>query len=467
MCLSQFWTLHESFPITECRLLSNTNSLLARFCFSGNLCPAFRSKCDFWRDSKPSKERRRFVGTEVHPPVSDVAAQRNTVIRLWAQLAWRQRSAAFGAMMALLALSLALAVLLPNLYTSTVLIMPPQQNSSSSAALMSQLGSVGAAGALSGGLSIKNPNDLQVSLLKSQTLEDAMVARFHLREEYHKRFLSTTRKRWERMTKIDNGLKDGLIRISVSDRDPRRAAELARGWLEEYEHLTASMAVTEASQRRLFFEKEQAGARASLAVAEENLKDAQQRTGVLEIDGQSRAMIASAAMLRAQVASKQVEIRAMREFAAGQNPDLIRAEQELKGLESQLSAMDVDSDNGAGDLVSGKGKITQAGLDYTRALREVKYREAMYELLTRQYEAARVEEARQGPLIQVVDPAAVPDRPAYHIMLWVTAGALLLALPLMLAAAWIAEAASIALRHRRLCGSWKSAVEQFLAGEAA
>lgn len=407
------------------------------------------------------------MGTVVHSPVSGAAAQRNTIILLWAQLAWRQRRAAIGALITLLILSLGMALLLPNLYTSTVLIMPPQQNSSTSAALMSQLGNIGAAGALSSGLSIKNPNDLQVSLLKSRTLEDAMVARFHLSEEYHKRFLSTTRKRWEKMTKIDNGLKDGLIRISVSDRDARRAAELARGWLEEYERLTASMAVTEASQRRLFFEREQAGARASLAEAEENLKDAQQRSGVLEIDGQSRAMIASAAMLRAQVASKQVEIRAMREFAADQNPDLTRDEQELKGLEGQLAAMDVNNDNGAGDLVSGKGKITQAGLDYTRALREVKYREAMYELLTRQYEAARVEEARQGPLIQVVDPAAVPDRPSYRIRLWIAAGALLLALPVMLAAAWIAEAVSIALCHRSQCGSWKSAVEHFLAGEAA
>ena len=407
------------------------------------------------------------MSTEVQPALSGTAAQRNTFILLWAQLAWRHRRAAFGTLIALAVLSLAVALLLPNLYTSTVLIMPPQQNSSTSAALMSQLGSIGATAALSGGLSIKNPNDLQVSLLKSRTLEDAMVARFHLGEEYHKRFLSTTRKRWEQMTKVDNGLKDGLIRISVSNRDPRRAAELAHGWLEEYERLTASLAVTEASQRRLFFEREQAGARSSLAEAEENLKNAQQHTGVLEIDGQSRAMIASAAMLRAQVAAKQVEIRAMREFAADQNPDLTRAEQELKGLESQLAAMDVDNDNGSGDLVSGKGKITQAGLDYTRALREVKYREAMYELLTRQYEAARVEEARQGPLIQVVDPPAVPDRPNYRIGLWVVAGALLLALPLMLAAVWVAEAVSIALRHRRRCGSWKSVVEQSLAGEAA
>ena len=239
-----------------------------------------------------------------------------------------------------------------------------------------------------------------------------MVARFHLQTEYHKRYVSSARKRWERMTEIDNGLKDGLIHLSVTDRDPRRAAELATGWVEEYRRLTASLAVTEASQRRLFFERELNGARDELARAEDNMKDTQQRTGVLDLDGQARAMIASAAMLRAQAAAKEVEIRAMREFATGENPDLERAQQELTGMESQLAAMDVNSDHATGDLIAPKGKITQAGLDYARALREVKYREAMYELLTRQYEVARVDEARQGSLVQVVDPAIVPDRPS-------------------------------------------------------
>ncbi len=131
-----------------------------------------------------------------------------------------------------------------------------------------------------------------------------MVERFHLQAEYHKRYVSSARKRWERMTAVDNGLKDGLIRVSVTDRDPRRAAELASGWVEEYRRLTASLAVTEASQRRLFFERELNGARGDLERAEDNLKDTEQRTGVLEIDGQARAMIASAAMLRAQVAAK-------------------------------------------------------------------------------------------------------------------------------------------------------------------
>jgi uncharacterized protein involved in exopolysaccharide biosynthesis len=381
------------------------------------------------------------------------------------QVAHRHRKPVLLVTLILILLASAIAFLLPALYTASVVILPPQSNSTS-AAMLAQLGNIGALASMGGGLSIKNPNDMQVALLKSRTVEDAMVARFHLQTEYHKRYVSSARKRWERMTAIDNGLKDGLIHLSVTDREPRRAAELANGWVEEYRRLTAALAVTEASQRRLFFERELNAARDELARAEDSMKDTQQRTGVLDLDGQARAMIASAAMLRAQVAAKEVEIRAMREFATGENPDLERAQQELTGMESQLAAMDVNSGRVTGDLIAPKGKITQAGLDYARALREVKYREAMYELLTRQYEVARVDEARQGSLVQVVDPAIVPDRPGSYYRVWILIGGLVLAFPLALVAAWIAEAISATRRLHHRYGCWTAVLEQGWTGEA-
>jgi uncharacterized protein involved in exopolysaccharide biosynthesis len=355
------------------------------------------------------------------------------------------------------------ALLMPRRYTATVVMMPPQQSGSSSASMLAQLGNLGALASMGGGLSIKNPNDLQVALLKSQTVEDAMVARFHLQDLYRTRYLSSTRKRWERRTVVDNGLRDGLIRLSVTDSDARRAAELANGWVEEYRRMTASLAVTEASQRRLFFERELAGAHEELTRAEENLKQTEQRTGVVEIDSQSRAMIAGAAALRAQVAAKQVEIRAMREFAAGENPDLVRAEQELSGMEGQLAQMDAGSSRSDGDLAMPKGKITQAGLDYVRALREMKYREAIYDLMTRQYEVATVDEARQGALVQIVDPAIPPDKPASLYKVWIVAGAALGALPLALLLACVVEVAAVLRRYRLRSGSWTGALEAVFA----
>lgn len=384
------------------------------------------------------------------------------------QVAWRHKKLAIRAAASVLLVAGIIAILMPTRYTASVVILPPQNNSPS-AALLAQLGNMGSLGALAssgGGLGIKNPTDLQIALLRCRTLEDALAARFHLQDEYRTRYLSATRKRWEHQANATSGLKDGLIHLSVTDRDPGRAAELANGWVDEYRNLTATLAVTEASQRRLFFERELNQAHEELNRAEDNLKATQQRTGVLEIGSQARSMIASAAMLRAQVAAKQVEIRAMREFAANQNPDLARAEQELGSLESQLAAMDVSSNRNTGDLVSPKGEITEAGTDYTRALRETKYREAVYELLARQYEFARVDEARQGALIQVVDPAVAPDRPNPHYRLVILLAALVLALPLALLATWVAEFLAHLGHLHSLYGSWTEALEQSWMGVA-
>ena len=382
------------------------------------------------------------------------------VLPLPVQIALRQRKLILIATLAIVVLGGAVALLLPRRYTASVVILPPQQSGSNSAAMLAQLGNLGALASMGGGLSLKNPNDLQVSLLRSRTVEDAMAARFHLEELYHRSYLSTTRKQGERHTAIDNGLKDGLIRLSVTDGDPRRAAELAQGWVEEYRHMTASLAITEAAQRRLFFEREREAAGDALTHAEDGLKQTEQRTGVIEIDSQARAMIASAAVLRAQVDAKQVEIRGMREFAAGQNPDLQRAEQELSGMEAQLATMNADTDRRQGDLAMPGGRITQNGLDYARALREMKYRETVYELMTREYEVARVDEARQGSLVQIVDPVLVPDRADRAFRLWIAAGALLAALPCALLLASAVELAATMRRYRRRFGSWTSAVEE-------
>ena len=360
---------------------------------------------------------------------------------------------------AVIVLTSAVAMLLPKRYTATAVILPPQQSGSAGAAMMAQLSSIGAASA-AGGLGIKNPNDQQISLLKSRIVEDAMVERFHLQDLYHKRYLSSTRKRWERLTKADNGLKDGLIRLSVTDRDPRRAAEMANAWVEEYRRFSATLAITEASQRRLFYERQLSAAREDLAHAEDDMKQTEQRTGMIDLEGQDRSMIAAAAVLRGQLAAKQIEIKAMREFAAEGNPDLQRAQEEAAGMEAQLAAMDAASDRKTGDLIVPKGTSTQAALDFERAMREVKYRETIQDLLTRQYEGARVDEAREGALIQIVEPAVAPDRPESLIKLWIAIGGLLLSLPLALLTALGAEVVAILLRSRRSTGSWAGALEQ-------
>ncbi|HME58621.1 MAG TPA: Wzz/FepE/Etk N-terminal domain-containing protein [Terracidiphilus sp.] len=382
-------------------------------------------------------------------------------------MAIKRRKLVGIAALTIVVLGSAVALLLPSRYVATTVILPPQQGGSAGSAMMAQLSNLNSmTGVSASALGLKNPNDLQVSLLKSRTIEDAMVARFHLQALYNVKRLSSARKKWEKKTYIDNGLKDGLIRLSVTDRDPRRAAEMANGWVEEYRRLSANLAVNEASGRRLFFERQVTEASENLARSEEEMKQTEQRTGVMEMDGQAHAMIAAAAVLRAQVAAKKVEIQAMRQFAAEENPDLERAQQELSSLEAQLAAMDVAHDRFSGDLVAPKGTVSQAGLEYARALREVKYRETVVGLLMRLQEVARVDEARQGAQAQIVDAAVVPDRPASQFRIWIVLGALLVSLPLALALALATEAVVVLRILRRRAGSWTLALEDAWGGGA-
>jgi len=410
--------------------------------------------------------RNDRVPTQEQEPLTHAHRTPAGSLLIWLHVAIKWKKLIGRSAAALAVAGCAVALLLPNRYTATVVILPPQSGgASSSAAMMAQLSGMGQlAAAGGGGLGIKNPNDQQVALLKSRTVGDAMVARFHLQQLYRRKYLSSARKGWEKHTQIDNGLKDGLIHLSVTDSDPRRAAELANGWLEEYRRFTATLAITEAAQRRLFYERQLTIAREDLTRAEEEMKQTEQRTGVIDVDGQDRTMIASAAVLRGQLASKQIEIRAMREFAAEQNPDLQRAQQELASIEGQLAAMDAASDRKTGDLIAPKGTVTQASLDYVRALREVKYRETVQDLLTRQYEGARVDEARQGALVQVVDPAVAPDRPTSSYRIWIALGVLACSFPLALLTAAICEVIAILFRSRRRSHSWQAALEELAVG---
>ena len=351
-------------------------------------------------------------------------------------------------------------LLLPSHYVASVVILPPQQSPSASSAFMAEISSAAMMASAGAGLGIKNPNDQQTALLKSRLVEDALIERFHLQILYRKKYLSSTRQKWEKVTKTDDGLKDGLIRLSVTDSDPNRAAALANGWVEEYKRFTATLALTEASQRRLFFETQLNGAREELARAEENMKQTEQRTGIIDMDGQGKGMIEAAAILRGQLAAKQIEIKAMRQFAGDLNPDLARSEQEARGMAAQLAAMDVAADRKHGDLIAPKGKSAEASLDYERALREVKYRETIQDLILRQYEGARVDEARHGALIQVVEPAVAPDRPDSTYKILILLAGLCTSLPLALLVARLAEHLESALIFWQQYGSLSSPIEQ-------
>jgi uncharacterized protein involved in exopolysaccharide biosynthesis len=296
-----------------------------------------------------------------------------------------------------------ISLLLPNIYTGVTKVLPPQQTQSTSAVL-AQLGNLAglAGGAIPG---IKNPNDLYVGMLKSRTVADNLIQRFDLNKIYDHAYQSETRKQLERETSIVAG-KDGIISIEVDDKDPKRAAALANGYVDELFKLTKVLAVTEASQRRLFFERQMEQAKENLAQAEMAARQALEKGGLVQVEGQGRTMVEIAARLRAQITVKEIQIGVMRAFATGQNPELQRNQQEVEVMKRELARYE--------GTYSGKPGVTEKtngqGIDNLRLLRDMKYYEASYELLAKQFEIAKIDEAKDSALIQVMDKAMEPDR---------------------------------------------------------
>lgn len=313
-------------------------------------------------------------------------------------------------------IALLISLVLPKRYTAVATVLPPQQNSSLASTLASQFGGgLGAMAMLAGGGQslLKDPNDMYVAMFKSQTVEDGVIQQFGLMKEYKKKYLSDARKRFEHNFTVEGDKKDGLLHVSVEDKDPRRAADLANGWIGQFRKLSESLAITEASQRRVFFEGQMQQAKDNLANAEEALKKTEQTTGIIQVDAQANALIQSAAMLRAQIVAKQVQLEALRSYATSQNSNVVELQQELDSLQAQLAKLGGSGDVSAAGLIVPKGRVPEAGLEYLRKLRDVKYYETIFDIMARQYELAKVDEAKEGAVIQVVDPALTPDRKSF------------------------------------------------------
>ena len=322
----------------------------------------------------------------------------------------REKNRILQIILAAALLATVVSLLLPKMYTATTTLLPPRQKQS---ALNLMVGQIGALGKLSeaGDLGLKDPADLFVAMLKARTIEDNLINRFDLRKVYWVARYQDARKKLESRSNISAG-DEGVISISVTDRDPKRAAEIANAYVEELHNLNQNLALTEAAQRRLFFEREANAERESLSRAELALKQVQEKNGLFQPEAQGRTIIASEADLRAQIASHEVQLRTMRSYATANNPDLKRAETELSGLRGQLAKLEHNSsaDLGNGNIGIPARQFPQAELEYLRRARELKYHEALDEFLGKQLEAARIDEGQNAILVQVVDPAVEPER---------------------------------------------------------
>jgi tyrosine-protein kinase Etk/Wzc len=306
--------------------------------------------------------------------------------------------------------ALVASLLATPMFSSYAKILPPQQQQSSGmAAILGQLG--GLAGAAGGMAGMKSPNDLYIGLLESRAVADRLINRFKLAERYDLT-MEGTRRVLAANSQVSSGKKDGMLTITVSDKDPQVAADIANAYVDELARMTQTMALTEASQRRLFFEKQLAATRDQLANAEIAMRTTQEKTGMIQPEAQVLAIITNVAQLKATIAAKEVELSAMRTFATGQNPELVRTQEELRGLQTQLAKLERNQAGKDGGFMVPTGQLPAVGIEYVRSMRNVKYYETIYELLAKQFELAKIDEAKNSSLIQVLDKA-IPAEQKY------------------------------------------------------
>lgn len=325
------------------------------------------------------------------------------------------------------AVSLAVAMLLPPVFTARATLMPPgsQQQSGSATALAA----LGAFGGLAGGLSAKTPDELYVALLRSDSVERALDARFGLKQRYKVDNFESLRKEMAGYVRVTADKKSGLIQVEVDDHDPKFAADLANAHPAEITRVLGRLAVSEAQLRRAFFENQLKETKEHLIAAEVDLQRVQEKSGVIVLDKQAEALITGAAQARALIAERQVQLKVLRGSATEQNPEVIRLGTELRALQGELSRMDSSKGGVPGSAVDiPVGKLPAASIDYVRARRELKLQETLLESMVRQYEIAKLDEAKEGPQLQTVDAALPPDHKSKPSRVLIVLGSTLAAL---------------------------------------
>jgi uncharacterized protein involved in exopolysaccharide biosynthesis len=289
--------------------------------------------------------------------------------------------------------ALGVAFLVPPTFTARTLIMPPQQQQSAAAVALQSLGAL--AGIAGAGGAVRSPADQYVALMQSNNAVDRLIDQHKLIDVYDVKFRSDARGELDERSRINVGRKDGLIAIEVDDRDSTRAAALANGYVDQLRRLTTELAVTEAQQRRKFFEKQLEQTRQQLKDAQSTLQAAGFTEGTLRAE--PKAAAEAYARLRAEVTAAEVRLQTMRAYLSETSAEFVQAQGVLSALRGQLARL--ESTN-----------TPASSSDYISKFRDFKYYETLFELFAKQFELARVDESREGALVQVVDIATAPER---------------------------------------------------------
>jgi len=289
--------------------------------------------------------------------------------------------------------ALGISYIVAPTFTATTTFLPPQQLQSAAASVLAQLGPLaGLAGAAAGG--VRTPADQYVALMQSVTVSDRIVEQFELMAEYDEKYRIEARKELAKNVRMTIGKKDGLITVEVDDKNPERAAAMANRYVDELRRMTSTLAITEAQQRRAFFEHQLQQTKDRLTAAQLALQASGFNPGAIKAE--PKAAAEGYAKLRAEVTAAEVRLQAMRGSLADDTPEVRQQQAALGALRAQLGRLEQSTEGG--------------GPDYVGKYREFKYQETLFDLFARQYELARADESREGALIQVVDVAQPPEK---------------------------------------------------------
>ena len=386
------------------------------------------------------------MGALQEPNAKTDSLHDSTALNLLLLLSKNKRRIVLGTLTGLL-VGACLAFTLRPIFTATASILPPQAPQSSLGSLMGQLGSLSMLGGGGASNLLKNPADLYVGILQSRTIADQIIQKFQLQREWHMQRRDDVRKALRAQVQFEVA-KDGMILITAKDKSPERASALANSFVDALNGVNSKLAISEASQRRLFFDQQLTEEKAALVAAEEDLKSTQQKTGLLSISGQAEQAVRSVAQTRAQIASREVALQSLRTYEADSNIDVLQVQQQISTLRGQLTELENNQSKlSPGDTQISANQVPGGSLEYERKLREVKYHDTLLDLLSRQYEAARIDEAKSAPIIQVIDVAVPPDRKSGPPRLLIMVGMSLVGF--CLACGWVFLRGSLARARQR------------------
>jgi uncharacterized protein involved in exopolysaccharide biosynthesis len=386
--------------------------------------------------------------TEVEFPGPAAAAEPSPGQSSWSalealQLLWQQRRTLYKVAAWSCAIGLVFALMIPNEYESSVSIMPPDSlngNGTMLAALATK--ATPELAAMAGNLlGTKSSGALFVDLFRSRTVQDHVIDRLNLQRVYWSRYKQDARKKLDSRTGVSEDRKSGVISLTVIDRSAPRARDIAQAYVEELNRLVSQVSTSSARRERVFIEQRLNGVKSDLEDAEKQFAAFASKNSTLDIKEQTKAMVESAGVLQGQLIASQSELQSLEQIYTGNNvrvrslqarvDELKRQLQKLQGTDASLAADASQPDQ----MYPPIRKLPLLGVEWADLYRRMKIQETVYELLNQQYELARIQEAKEVPTVNIVDPANVPERKSFPPRLLIVL--LITAASLAAAAAWV------------------------------